>query len=148
MATAAAYLVHGERREPSQYTPELSRRARGVEIWAALRSLGRSGVADLVEHACRHATRFAEGLRTAGYEILNDVVLNQVVVSFGSDETTQRVIEALQADGRCWCGGTRWQGRAAMRISVSSCATTDEDVERSVRAMVEIAGRVRAAHTA
>ena len=136
---AAPYLVHGAAREPCDYTPELSRRARGIEIWAALASLGRRGLADLVERCCRHATRFAEGLRAAGFEVLNEVVLNQVLVSFGDDATTRRVIAALQADGTCWCGGTVWHERAAMRISVSSWATTDEDVERSLAAMVRIA---------
>jgi glutamate/tyrosine decarboxylase-like PLP-dependent enzyme len=104
-----------------------------------MRSLGRSGVADLVERCCRHASRFAEGLRVAGYTILNEVALNQVLVSFGDDEMTRRVIAAIQADGTCWCGGTVWQGRAAMRISVSSWATTGDDVERSLAAMVRVA---------
>ena len=139
MATSAAYLMQGDRREGGQYTPECSRRARGVEVWAALRSLGRSGVADLVERCCRHASRFADGLRAAGYEILNDVVLNQVLVSFGDDATTRRVIDGVQSDGTCWCGGTTWHGRAAMRISVSSWATTDDDVEQSLAAILRIA---------
>ena len=134
-----------EHREPSQYTPELSRRPRGIEVWAALRSLGRSGLADLIERTCRHATRFAEGLHAAGYEILNDVVLNQVLVSFGDDETTNRVVEGIQADGTCWCGGTVWQGRKAMRISVCSWATTAEDVEQSLAAMLRVAARLTAA---
>ena len=140
MAVHAAYLVQGAEREPSEYTPELSRRARGIEVWAALLSLGRSGLADLIERNCRMAARFATGLRDAGFEILNDVVLNQVLVSFGDDEETRRVIGAVQADGTCWCGGTVWHGRAAMRISVSSWATTDEDVERSLAAMIRVAG--------
>src|SRR5205085_2033941 len=114
-------------------------RARGVEVWAALRALGRSGLADLVERCCRHAARFAEGLRAAGYSVLNEVVLNQVLVSFGDPETTRRVIAAIQADGTCWCGGTVWQGQTAMRISVSSWATKDEDVERSLTAILRIA---------
>ncbi len=136
MAITAEYLpTASEFRNPSDYTPELSRRARGVEIWAALRGLGRHGVAELVERNCRQARRFAEGLRTSGFEILNDVVLNQVLVSFGDAETTRRAIAALQAEGTCWCGGTVWQGRTAMRISVSCWATTDEDVERSLDAM-------------
>jgi glutamate/tyrosine decarboxylase-like PLP-dependent enzyme len=118
------------------YTPELSRRARGVEIWAALRSLGRSGLADLIERTCAHARRFAEGLRNAGCEILNDVVLNQVLVSFGDPDTTQRVIDQIQRDGTCWCGGTKWQNRVAMRISVCNWATTEEDVDRSLAAML------------
>src|SRR5262245_5726602 len=139
MTVGAAYLIAGAEREPSQYTPDMSRRARGVEVWAALRSLGRAGLADLIERCCRHASRFAEGLRAAGYEILNEVTLNQVLVSFGDDEITRRVIQAIQADGTCWCGGTVWQGRAAMRISVSSWATTEDDVERSMDAIVRIA---------
>lgn len=141
MALTAAYLPVGERREPSHYTPELSRRARGLEVWAALMSLGRAGLADLIERTCRHAARFAEGLRDAGHEVLNDVVLNQVLVSFGDDEMTNRVIADIQADGTCWCGGTVWQGRAAMRISVCSWATTEEDVELSLEAMLRAARR-------
>ena len=140
MAITAEYLpTETEHRNPSDYVPELSRRARGVEIWAALKSLGRSGVADLVERTCRHARRFAEGLSAAGYEILNDVVLNQTLVSFGDADTTHRVIADIQREGTCWSGGTVWQGRTAMRISVSSWATTDEDVERSLEAMIRCA---------
>lgn len=143
MSVRASYLVAGERRDPHEYVPELSRRARGVEIWAALRSLGRSGLAELVERCCRHAHRFAEGLRKAGHDVLNDVVLNQVLVSFGSPETTLRVIEEIQKEGTCWCGGTEWQGKTAMRISVSSWATTDSDVEKSLDAMCRVASRVK-----
>ena len=140
MVMSAAYLPEGGAREPGHYTPEMSRRARGMEVWAALRALGRSGVAEMVERCCRHATRFADGLRQAGYEILNDVVLNQVLVSFGDAEHTRRVIARLQEEGTCWCGGTVWHGKTAMRISVSSWATTEEDVERSLAAMVRVAG--------
>ena len=143
MAVNAAYLVDNETRDPTHYTPDFSRRARGVEIWAALRSLGREGLADLIERTCRYAARFAAGLQEAGYEVLNDVVLNQVLVSFGDAETTRRVIAAIQEDGTCWCGGTVWQGKTAMRISVSSWATTDEDVEISLDAMIRIAAQVR-----
>jgi len=139
MAATAAYLPTSATRQPDAYTPELSRRARGVDIWAALRSLGRSGVAELIERCCRHARRFAQGLHNAGYEVLNDVTLNQVLVSFGDDETTRKVIAGIQTDGTCWCGGTVWQGRAAMRISVSNWSTTDADVERSLAAMLRIA---------
>jgi len=140
MSISAAYLLEGSLREPSHYTPELSRRARGIEIWMALKTLGRSGVAEMIERCCRHARRFAEGLAAAGHEILNDVVLNQVLVSFGSPERTREVIARLQADGTCWCGGTVWQGRTAMRISVCSWATTEDDVERSLEAMLRAAG--------
>lgn len=140
MGNFAAYLPEAGARDPADYTPELSRRARGVEVWAALRSLGRAGLAELVERCCRHARRFADGLASAGHEVLNEVVLNQVLVSFGDEARTRRVIAAVQADGTCWCGGTVWQGRTAMRISVSSWATTEEDVERSLEAMRRAAG--------
>jgi glutamate/tyrosine decarboxylase-like PLP-dependent enzyme len=139
MAMSAAYLTPGSGREPWHFAPEASRRARGVELWAAMRSLGRSGLSELIERNCLQATMFADRLRAAGFTILNDVVLNQVLVSFGSAEETRRVIAAVQSDGTCWCGGTVWHGHAAMRISVSSWATTDEDVERSAAAMNRIA---------
>ncbi|MGE5257092.1 MAG: pyridoxal phosphate-dependent decarboxylase family protein, partial [Hyphomicrobiales bacterium] len=141
MSASAAYLLAGDTREPSHFTPELSRRARAVEIWAALRSLGRLGLADLVERTCRYARRFAEGLRKAGYDVLNEVALNQVLVSFGSPERTRDIVRRIQEDGTCWCGGTEWQGHAAMRISVSSWATTEEDVERSLQAIVRLASK-------
>jgi glutamate/tyrosine decarboxylase-like PLP-dependent enzyme len=140
MSVTAAYLPQGAHREPSQFVPELSRRARGVEVWAALKSLGRSGLAELIDGNCRCARRFAERLSAAGFEILNEVALNQVLVSFGTTEETQRVIAGVQEDGTCWAGGTVWQGRTAMRISVSSWATTEADVDRSVEAIVRIAG--------
>jgi glutamate/tyrosine decarboxylase-like PLP-dependent enzyme len=139
MAVSAAYLPSSPTRDPSNFTPELSRRARGIEVWAALHTLGRSGLADLVERTCRHAARFAQGLRAAGYSILNEVVLNQVLVMFGDAERTQRVIASIQQDGTCWCGGTIWQGQTAMRISVTSWATTEADVERSLEAMLRVA---------
>jgi glutamate/tyrosine decarboxylase-like PLP-dependent enzyme len=143
MAITADYLINeSEFRKPSDFTPELSRRARGVDVWAALRSLGRKGVEELVDRCCRHAERFAEGFSNAGFEILNDVVLNQVLVSFGDDATTRRIIREIQLDGTCWCGATVWQGKTAMRISVSSWATTADDVETSLEAMVAIAKRV------
>ena len=126
-------------REPANYTPEASRRARGVEIWAALRSLGRSGLAEMVERSCELAGRFADGLSRAGFQVLNDVVLNQVLVSFGDAAETRRVIAEVQRDGTCWCGGTEWQGHTAMRVSVSCYQTTEEDIDRSVAAVVRIA---------
>jgi len=142
MEVSAAYLHQGEEvREPSHYNPELSRRARGVELWAGLKSLGRAGMAGIVERTSRHARRFAEGLRAAGYRVLNDVVINQVLVDFGSAEKTLATVAAVQEEGTCWCGSTVWQGKTAMRISVSSWVTTDEDVERSLAAMVKAAKR-------
>lgn len=144
MAITAEYLpTESEYRNPSDFTPELSRRARGVDIWAALLSLGRTGLSEMIERACRHARRFAEGLAAAEYQVLNEVVLNQVLVSFGDAETTNRVIAEIQADGTCWCGGTIWQGQTAMRISVSSWATTEMDVERSLEAMLRVARKHR-----
>jgi glutamate/tyrosine decarboxylase-like PLP-dependent enzyme len=140
----AAYLAQSSQREPWQFTPDASRRARGVELWAALRSLGRTGLREMIERNCRQARLFAERLGGAGISVLNDVVLNQVLVSFGSPEETRRVIAEIQADGTCWCGGTVWQNQTAMRISVSSWATTDEDVERSADAMIRIAQSVKA----
>jgi glutamate/tyrosine decarboxylase-like PLP-dependent enzyme len=142
MAVTAEYLPSAQaspQRNPSDYTPELSRRARGVEIWAALKALGREGVADLVERTCAYARQFAEGLTAAGFTVLNDVVLNQVLVSFGDAAATLRVIAAIQADGTCWCGSTVWQGKTAMRISVSSWATTEDDVLMSLEAMIRAA---------
>jgi glutamate/tyrosine decarboxylase-like PLP-dependent enzyme len=139
MAASAAYLIEGEARDPHLFGPEMSRRARGIEVWAALRSLGRRGLAELIERNCRHAERFADALRKAGHQVLNDVVLNQVLVSFGEPERTRRVIAAIQQDGTCWCGGTSWQGNIAMRISVSSWATSDADVEQSIAAILRCA---------
>jgi glutamate/tyrosine decarboxylase-like PLP-dependent enzyme len=141
MSASAAYLIEEGDREPNHYVPEMSRRARGIEIWAALRSLGRSGLAGLVERTCQYAARFADGLSRAGYEVLNEVVLNQAMVSFGDAERTREVIRRVQEDGTCWCGGTVWQGRTAMRISVSSWATTQEDVDRSLEAILRCAAK-------
>jgi len=101
--------------------------------------LGKKGLSDMIERNCRQAFLFSSGLQKAGLNILNDVVLNQVLVSCGDAETTQQIISAIQQEGTCWCGGTVWQGQPAIRISVSSWATTDTDVERSLAAIVRIA---------
>jgi glutamate/tyrosine decarboxylase-like PLP-dependent enzyme len=143
----AAYLEPGARREPMYHTPEASRRARGVELWATLKSLGRTGLCELIERTCAHAQRFAEGLRAAGFEVLNDVVINQVLVSFGRPEVTREVIRRVQEEGTCWCGGTVWQEKTAMRISVSSWTTTAADVERSLDAIVRIAREFKSVST-
>jgi glutamate/tyrosine decarboxylase-like PLP-dependent enzyme len=139
MSIRAAYLPDEDRREPSRFGPELSRRGRGIEVWAALKHLGRDGLATMIERCCAHAQRFAAGLAAAGHTVLNEVELNQVMVSFGSPERTRRVIAAVQAEGTCWCSGTVWQGHTAMRISVSSWATTEADVERSLAAILKVA---------
>ena len=137
MSMSGAYLLPGEHRDAMNFTPDSSRRARAIEIWAALRSLGRSGLAELVSRNCRQAQRIAAELTKAGVDVLNEVVLNQVVVAFGDGERTRRAIARIQDAGICWCGGTAWRGRAAMRISVSSWATTAEDVERTIAAILE-----------
>jgi glutamate/tyrosine decarboxylase-like PLP-dependent enzyme len=147
MGISAAYLEPGGRREPMHHTPEASRRARGVELWATLKSLGRSGLCALIERTCAYAQQFAQGLREAGLEVLNDVVINQVLVSFGSPEVTRKVIRRVQEDGTCWCGGTVWQGNTAMRISVSSWATTEADVQCSLQAIIRIARECRSGVT-
>jgi glutamate/tyrosine decarboxylase-like PLP-dependent enzyme len=139
MGMSAAYLLPGAGREPMHHAPESSRRTRSVELWAALKSLGRAGLCNLIERTCGYAQHFATGLREAGFEILNDVVINQVLVSFGPPEITSEVIRRIQQDGTCWCGGTIWHGRTAMRISVSSWATTSDDVDRSLAAIIRIA---------
>jgi glutamate/tyrosine decarboxylase-like PLP-dependent enzyme len=144
MAIKAEYLMTDtEFRNPLDYTPELSRRARGVDVWAALKSLGRSGLAEMIDRCCANASRFAAGFREAGFEVLNDVVLNQVLVSFGDEATNREIIDEIQEEGTCWCGVTVWQGRTAMRISVSNWSTTEHDVDRSLAVINAIAKRIR-----
>ena len=145
LTATAAYLEKAadERRDPEDWTPEFSRRGRGFPVYAALRSLGRRGVAELVERDCRHARDLAERLRKApGVEILNDVVLNQVLARFthpgggDADAFTRQVVDRVQRDGTCWLSGTTWQGKGAMRISVSGWSTTAEDIARSAEAIL------------
>ena len=140
MGARAGYLVHGAagERDALDHNPEHSRRARGFAVYAALRALGRSGVADLVERSCALARRFAAQLGAApDVEVLNDVVLNQVLVRFRDcDAVTRDVIDRVQHDGTCWCSGSVWQGRAVMRISVSNWSTDEADVDRSVAAIL------------
>jgi len=139
MGTNASYLPSnsGAERDPSDFVPELSRRARGFPVYAALRSLGRSGVVELVERCCELARRFADGLAAdPGTEVLNEVVLNQVLVRFDeSDDRTRDVVARLQADGTAWFGGGTWHGKAVMRISVISWWTRTDDVDRSLDAI-------------
>jgi glutamate/tyrosine decarboxylase-like PLP-dependent enzyme len=143
MAVSGAYYGEPAGRDPMRWCPDSSRRARAVELWAALRFLGRRGIADQIERTCRLAARFADGLRRAGHEVLNDVVLNQVLVSFGPCDLTDRVIDSIQEEGICWCGGTNWHGRRAMRISVSSWATTEADIDICVEAVSAAYSRSR-----
>jgi glutamate/tyrosine decarboxylase-like PLP-dependent enzyme len=140
MSMTASYLMRSEQRENWEWVPDSSRRARGFALYAAIRSLGRQGVEDLVERCCALARRIADRLRDAdGVEVLNDVVLNQVLVRFGDDERTRGVIAAVQEDGTAWMGGTTWQGMAAMRISVSNWSTTEADADRTAEAILRCA---------
>lgn len=139
------YITRGAERSGSDWSPEMSRRARGVPIYAAVRSLGYSGIADIVDRCCALARRFADRLSAEeGIEVLNDVVFNQVLVRIldpdgDHDGRTRAVVAKIQQDGTCWMGGTVWQGRAAIRISVANWSTTTEDVDRSVDAIVRAA---------
>lgn len=142
MSITGDYLLLGQHRDAIDLTPDSSRRARGVDVWAAICQLGRSGLAGMIDRHCDQAKWLADQLALARVEVLNEVVLNQVVVAFGDDERTRRVIAALQQAGDCWCGGTRWRGREAMRISVSSWATTQDDLEITFRAIITAAGAV------
>ena len=137
MQISGSYIINSEKRDNMYYTPEMSRRARAVELWATLKSLGKSGVADLVERLCSHAGYFAELLRTQGFQVLNEVVFNQVLVRCDSPALTLATLKNIQKSGECWCGGTTWLGQPAIRISVCSWATTAADVERSAAAFVE-----------
>ncbi len=140
MSITAEYLMTETRfRNPSDFTPELSRRARGVDVWAALKSLGKQGVAAMIDRCCSHARRFAAGFEEAGFDVLNDVVLNQVLISFGDDATNRKIIDEIQKDGTCWCGVTVWQKKTAMRISVCNWSTSADDVDRSLEAIIRIA---------
>ncbi len=143
LSVSAAYLPDSNDPDPLSYTPEMSRRARGTEVWAAIYSLGSKGVTEMVERCCELAQRFAANLKAAGFEILNEVILNQVLVSFGDAEQTLAIIKEVQEEGTCWAGSTVWQGRTAMRISVSSWMTTKKDVDLSSEAIIRVASSLR-----
>jgi glutamate/tyrosine decarboxylase-like PLP-dependent enzyme len=138
-AASAAYLPPSDVFEPMHHTPQSSQRARQIEVWAVLRALGRAGVASLVSDACDAAALIAERLDRAGFEVLNDVVLNQVLVRYVDGPTTERLMAALEADGRVWCGATQWGGQTAMRISVSSWKTDRAAAVRAAEAITEVA---------
>jgi len=137
MQISGAYIPSTVERDGMHYTPEMSRRARAVDLWAALKSLGREGVEDLVDRLCSLALRFAQGLKVEGFEILNEVVFNQVLVRCETPDQTLRTLTNIQQSGDCWCGGTTWMGKPAIRISVCSWATTENDIDRSVEAFVQ-----------
>jgi len=144
MHAPASYLVYSERRDGMQYTPEMSRRARAVELWATLKSLGKDGLEELVERLCEHARHFAEELRGKGFRILNEVVFNQVLVACDTPELTRATLDTIQKSGECWCGGAVWNGEPVIRISVCSWATTETDVQRSISAFMN--ARFKASH--
>jgi glutamate/tyrosine decarboxylase-like PLP-dependent enzyme len=136
MEATASYIPHGAQRDGMHYTPEMSRRARAVELWVTLKSLGREGTEELVDRLCDLAGRFADGLRLSGFRILNEVVFNQVLVACDTPEQTKATLENIQKSGECWCGGAVWNREPVIRISVCSWATTAADVDRSVAAFV------------
>ena len=139
MRAEASYLPPGDARDPMNFTPQSSQRARGAEVWAVLAALGRAGVSRLVGGHVALARRFASGLAAGGLDILNEVRLNQVVAACDDAEATDRMIAALQREGTCWCGPTTWHGRRAMRVSISNWSTTQADVDRSVAAVLAAA---------
>jgi glutamate/tyrosine decarboxylase-like PLP-dependent enzyme len=140
MSIEAAYLIEGHIGEdPGLYAPEMSRRARGVPTWAVLKSLGRSGLVDMIDRTVDMAQRFANRMRVAGFTILNDVVLNQVLVDFGSPEETERIVREIQAEGLLFAGPTIWHGQTAMRVSVSNFGTTEREIDESVDAILKVA---------
>jgi len=138
MSMKASYLQRDgdQERAGMDWVPESSRRSRVLPLYALMRTLGSDGIADIVRRNCALARRMADRLNTSGVTILNDVVLNQILVQFGDDETTQRVIAKVQAEGTCWAGGAFWQGKQVMRIAVSNWSTTEADIDRSADAMV------------
>jgi glutamate/tyrosine decarboxylase-like PLP-dependent enzyme len=136
MQASGSYIQYGDNRDGMLYTPEMSRRARAVELWATLKYLGRGGVAELVDGLCDRAVQFSQQLQAEGFRILNDVVFNQVLVACDTPKKTQATLKSIQESGECWCGGSVWNGQPVIRISVCSWATTPADIDRSVTAFV------------
>jgi len=141
MQATGSYIQYGQRRDGMLTTPDMSRRARAVTLWATLKALGRGGVGEMVDTLCARAVQFAERLSAEKFRVLNDVVFNQVLVACDTPDETRATLEAIQRSGECWCGPTVWNNAPAIRISICSWATTKEDVERSVRAFVEERGK-------
>ncbi len=137
LQATGAYLEFSEHRDGMLYTPEMSRRARAIELWMVLNTMGKKGVAELIDQLCQRAKQFANGLEKVGFRILNEVDFNQVLVACENDRLTEATLSAIQKSGECWCGGSKWRGESVIRISVCSYATTEEDVERSVGGFVE-----------
>lgn len=137
MQASGSYILYSDKRDGMLYTPEMSRRSRGIELWATLKILGRSGVEELVDGLCERAEQFASQISACGFHVLNDVVFNQVLVTCDTEEQTNATLQALQSSGECWCGGARWRNTAVIRVSVCSWATTVDDINRSVAAFVK-----------
>lgn len=142
MTTIAPYLTEDTEMPPKDMVPEFSRRARGIEVWAAIKEMGSSGVADLIDRCCLHAEKLSKGLKEIGYTILNEVQLNQVVATIGNAEQLQEILSLVQEDGECWFGSTYWQEQYAIRLSVSSWATTDEDIKRTLNAIEKATNKI------
>ncbi|MEO0563766.1 MAG: pyridoxal-dependent decarboxylase, partial [Chloroflexota bacterium] len=137
LQASGSYMQFSEQRDNMLYTLDMSRRARGIELWALLKNLGRSGVDAMIARLCDNATRFADGLRAAGFDVLNEVVFNQVLVACDSPDLTTATMHEIQTGGECWAGGSQWDGAPVIRVSVCSWVTTADDVDRSVQAFVD-----------
>ena len=135
-----SYLIHGEERDGYAYTPEMSRRSRIVELWAAIKYLGEKGIEELVNGLHERSVQFASEIRKGGFRVMNDVVFNQVLVACENDEITSKTLQLVQESGECWCGSAQWDNKKVIRVSVCSWATTPEDISRSVRAFVKARG--------
>lgn len=133
---AGSYIVYSEKRDGMLYTPEMSRSARVVELWAALKYLGKEGVDELVSGLHQRAIQMAQELKAENFQILNEVFFNQVLVACNNDKITEQTMRYIQKSGECWVGGARWDGKSVIRISISSWVTTKEDITRSVKAFV------------
>ncbi len=142
MQATGSYIIYSENRDGMLYTPEMSRRSRAIELWATLKSIGKSGVEELVDGLCERAQQCAQELSAQGFHILNEVVFNQVLVAADTPEQTAAVLKNVQQSGECWCGGARWRDTPVIRVSVCSWATTAEDIHRTVRAFVKGAPNV------
>ena len=137
MQISGSYIQFDDQRDGLLYTPDMSRRGRAVELWAALKFLGRKGIEEMVDHLCDRADQFGRQLASNGFRILNDIVFNQVLVACDTPEETKATLEIIQSSGECWCGGSEWKNEPVIRISVCSWATTQEDIERSVKAFID-----------
>ena len=140
LQASGAYLQWSEQRDGMLYTPDMSRRGRAMELWTALKTMGKQGVEGLIDQLCERARLFATLFSQYDFRVLNDVVFNQVLVACDTPEQTERTLAAVQLSGECWCGGTIWNNEPAIRVSVCSWVTTEEDVRRSIKAFVEARG--------